>query len=101
MQQNPLLEKLDWFFTSPSWSTYNPASLALPLAKPLSDHLPCMIQIDSVIPKSKLSRFENFWLQHSDCKDIFQHAWNIPVGYTDAGKRLNAKFKNLRRAIKH
>ena len=27
-------------------------------------------------------------------------AWNIPVGTLDAVKSLNAKFKNLRRALK-
>ena len=60
MQQNPLLEKLDWFFISPSWNTSYPASMALPLANPVSEHLPCMIQIESFIPKSKLFRFENY-----------------------------------------
>ena len=32
--------------------------------------------------------------------DIVLAAWNIPVGFTDPAKKVNAKFKNLRRAIK-
>jgi retron-type reverse transcriptase len=39
-------------------------------------------------------------LQHSQFKEIVQNAWNIPVGFTDSAKRINAKFKNLRRALK-
>jgi thymidylate synthase len=28
-----------------------------------------------------------------------ENAWNIPTNYSDGAKRINAKFKNLRRAI--
>jgi hypothetical protein len=39
-------------------------------------------------------------LQHSHFKDIVQNAWNIPVGFNDSAKMINAKYKNLRRALK-
>ena len=65
MQDNPLLEKLDWFFTSAGWMTSYPDTLALPMAKQISDHLPCMIKIVTNIPKSRVFRFENYWLNHS------------------------------------
>ena len=68
-------------------------STALPLAKPISDHIPCMIKIGTSIPKSKVFRFENYWLKHSSFKDIVQAAWNIPVGFYDPAKKINAKFK--------
>ena len=51
MQQDPLLVKLDWFFTSASWKTSFPNTIVLPLAKPISDHLPCVIKIGTAIPK--------------------------------------------------
>ena len=35
MQENPLLEKLDWFFTSAAWMTSFPDTTALPLARPI------------------------------------------------------------------
>ena len=41
MQQNPLLEQLDWFFTSVNWTTSYPNTEVLPVAKPISDHIPC------------------------------------------------------------
>ena len=31
---------------------------------------------------------------------MVQNAWNIPVGHADCAKKLNAKFKNVRRALK-
>ena len=38
MQSNPLLEQLDWFFTSPDWTLDFPNTEVLPLAKITSDH---------------------------------------------------------------
>jgi hypothetical protein len=63
--------------------------------KPTSDHVPCVTTIGTKIPRAKVFRFENFWLEHSDLKTIVQSIWNIPVGFTDSAKRINAKFKNL------
>ena len=80
--------------------TSYPDNTALPLAKPISYHLPCLIKVGTSIPKSKVFRFENYWLKHSSFKEIFLAAWNIHVGFTDPAKKINAKFKNLRRALK-
>lgn len=100
MQQSPLLVKLDWFFTFASWLNSFPETTILPLARPVSDHLPCMIKIGTNIPKSRVFRFENYWIQHSSFKEIVTATWNILVGHMDATKSINAKFKNLRRALK-
>ena len=97
---NPLLVKLDWFFTSTSWMTSFPKTTVLPLARPISDHLPCVMKIGTAIPKTIVFRFENYWLQHSEFKRVVAAAWSIPVGNMDAAKSINAKFKNLRRALK-
>jgi hypothetical protein len=100
MQQDPLLEKFDWFFTSASWTVSYPSTIVYPLVKPTSDHVPCVVAIGSKIPRAKIFRFENYWMQHSSFKEIVQNAWNIPVNYSDNAKRLNGKFKNLRRGLK-
>lgn len=55
MQENPLLENFDWFFTSAAWMTSFSDTAALPLARPIFDHLPCMIKVGTSIPKSKKS----------------------------------------------
>jgi hypothetical protein len=100
MQQTPLLERLDWFFTYSSWTSSYPATLVFPLVKPTSDHVPCVISIGTSIPKARVFRFENYWLQHSDFMQIVQNAWDIPVNHSNSAKMINAKLKILRRAIK-
>jgi exonuclease III len=72
MQQSPLLERLDWFFSSSSWTVNYPLSIVFPLVKPTSDHVPCVVSIGTNIPKANVFRFENYWLQHSDFKNIVQ-----------------------------
>jgi hypothetical protein len=93
MQNDPLLERIDWFFTSPSWIVSYPSTFVYPVVKPTSELLPCVIAIGTKIPRAYVFRFENYWLQHSDFKQIVQNAWNIPVGHSDSAKRMNAKFK--------
>jgi exonuclease III len=70
MQTCPLLEQLDWFFTSANWISYYPNSIVLPLAKKRSDHVPCVVTINTNIPKARIFRFENYWVDlpgFTDC----------------------------------
>jgi hypothetical protein len=60
MQKVPVLEKLDWFFTSSSWEINYPSSFVFPLVKSTSDHLPCVVAIGTKIPRAKLYIFENY-----------------------------------------
>jgi hypothetical protein len=68
MQSNPLLEQLDWFFTS-IWTLDFPNTEVLPLAKITSDHIPCKVAISTKIPKASMFRFENFWAEQDDFLD--------------------------------
>jgi hypothetical protein len=69
MQTQPLLEQLGWFFTSTEWiSTYSNI-VVLPLANNASDHIPYVVNIDTVIPKANIFRFENFWTDQDCVKD--------------------------------
>jgi exonuclease III len=62
-QSSPLMERLDWFFTSSSWTTNYPSTSVSALVMQTSDHWPCNISISTNIPKGKIFRFENCWLQ--------------------------------------
>jgi hypothetical protein len=59
IQENPLLEKLDWFFTSLHWTTSYPSTIVTPQGTPTSDHTPCIITIQTSIPGSRIFGFEN------------------------------------------
>ena len=61
MQSVPLLEQIDWVFTTPNWTCDFPNTLLLPMAIPPSDHILCKIQIGTSIPKAQIFKFEIFW----------------------------------------
>lgn len=93
MQTDPLMVKLDWVFTSPSWALSFPATFIQPLSKPVSDHIPYVIHIGSSIPKSNLLRFENHWVQHPGFLEIVDLHWNNSPFYANAARSLSAKIK--------
>lgn len=94
-QGSPLLERLDWFFTSTSWIISYPGSEVWTLSRDASDHVPCLVQIKTNIPKAQIFRFENYWMEHRDFLQILQHGWSVPSHQTD-----KAKFKNLRNVLR-
>jgi endonuclease/exonuclease/phosphatase family metal-dependent hydrolase len=63
MQPNPLLQKLDWVFTSSSWNISYPDTTTKGLEITPSDHNPCIVSISTDISRPKIFRFENYWLQ--------------------------------------
>lgn len=101
MQDSPLLEQVDWFFTSVAWTSQFPFSMVIPLARVTSDHIPCKVQIETNIPKANLFRFENFWFNHPGCMEQISNAWLTPTRCSDSAQVISAKFKLLRRILKN
>jgi hypothetical protein len=99
-QSSPLLERLDWFFTSASWTISFPDNSVTSLSMEPSDHVPCVVSINTSIPKSSIFRFENYWMEHEHFLAVVAHGWAVPTYQTDSAKILSAKFKNLRRVLK-
>jgi hypothetical protein len=100
MQQDPLLEQLDWCFTSTNWISDYPSSLMSPLAKSTSNHVPCVVQIGISIPKAQVFRFENYWIDQPGFLEVVHSVWNSEVLATDTASKIAAKFKLLRRVLK-
>jgi endonuclease/exonuclease/phosphatase family metal-dependent hydrolase len=99
MQRDPLLVQLDWFFTSFAWTIKYPNTLVHPLARPTSDHVPCVISIGSSIPKAKVFRFENYWIRLVGFLEKVNSIWEV-FCLGDAAKCLSAKFKRLRKGLR-
>lgn len=78
-QPSPLLERLDWFFTSSSWTTAYPDTFVSTLIMQTSDHWPCNITVSASIPRGQVFRFENYWMQHPSFLQIAQQGWNEAV----------------------
>lgn len=100
MQDTPLLEKLDWVFTSSSWTLSYPNTLVQTLGRPTSDHCPFVIKIGTSIPKSNVFRFENFWVTCPSLLDVVSLHWESTPFYANAAKTLNGKFKQVRKGLK-
>jgi hypothetical protein len=100
MQVAPLLEQIDWFFTSVAWTGVFPFSVVLPLARITSDHLPCRVPIDTNIPKANIFRFEIFWLHHPGWLEQIKTVWLTPVNVCNSAHGISAKFKLHRRTLK-
>ena len=92
MQDDPLLEQLDWFFSSSCWTTSYPNTMVLPLGKPVSDHIPCMVTIESSVPRSKLFRFENFWTNHDGFMEVVASSWSKTCHAPNAAARICKKL---------
>lgn len=102
MQQNPLLEQLDWFFTSVNWITNYPNTMVLSLAKITSDHIPCKVVIGTKIPKSHIFRFQNYWPEHPGFYEAVQSGWNNTVrNQRDSASIIARKLKNVGYKLKY
>lgn len=99
-QSPPLLERVDWFFTSSSWTIRYPKTLVKTLVMETSDHWPCIIKIDTKIPRGKVFRFENHWLETDDFIPILLQGWSLEPTSPNPAKKMTAKYKNLRRLLK-
>jgi hypothetical protein len=100
MQQTPLLEQLDWFFTSSNWISAYPNTTVTAMARPTSDHVPCVVSIETIIPKAHLFRFENFWISQPGFMECSKEVWEKPTRATSSSAILSEKFKSLRSALK-
>jgi len=100
MQNEPLLEQLDWFFTSVNWTIDYPNTEVIPMAKITSDHIPCKVTIGTSITRCNIFRFENFWTEHAGFFDTVQNQWLTPTSTTTATRTVSAKLKGLRGALK-
>jgi hypothetical protein len=99
-QQPPLLEILDWFFSSNAWTLNYPHTLAKSLIMETSDHWPCVIEIRTTIPRARVFRFENYWMTHDSFLPLVTNTWNGVFHQQDAAMLLTAKFKALRCSLK-
>ena len=91
MQDDPLLEQLDWFFSSCHWTQSFPNTIVTTLGKPLSDHTPCVVHIETSIPKSKIFRFENYWTNQSNFLQVVATSWNKQCYATNAAAAICKK----------
>jgi hypothetical protein len=95
-----LLQRLDWFFISQEWSVIFPETRAKTLPRDIFDHVPCLVSIKSKVPKPKIFRFKNYWLEFEGFMNVFQNTWLSQTNLPDKAMNLMAKFKIIRKSLK-
>jgi hypothetical protein len=58
-----------------------------------SDHWPCVIEINTKTPRSRIFRFENHWLDREDFITVLIQGWSAPYLPQDPAKAISAKCK--------
>jgi len=99
-QHDPLLEKLDWVFTSENWATSYPTTSVLAMEMVPSDHCPCVVTISTSILRTKIFRFETYWLRHHGFQQVFTQSRSNTPSIADKAKVLTSKFKKLRKDLR-
>jgi hypothetical protein len=62
--------------------------------------VPCLVSIDTVIPKAQLFRFENFWVNQPGFFDVVKSVWARNTKASSSSGILAEKFKVLRWELK-
>jgi hypothetical protein len=78
-----------------------PSTLVTPQGKPTSDHVPCVITIQTQIPGSKVFKFENYWIAHLGFLQTVCASWTKPTFKHNSAANINAKFERLRYDLKY
>jgi hypothetical protein len=100
MQLDPLLIKLDWVFCSSDWNLTYPATHIQTLSRPVSDHVPYVAHIGSTIPRTKLFRFENYWVGHPGFLEAVELHWNNSPFFANAAQNISSRLKQVRAGLK-
>jgi hypothetical protein len=56
--------------------------------------------MDSMVPKSNIFRFENYWISFPDFLLIVEYFWNLPIHKDNQALILSGKLKVLRTGLK-
>ncbi|XP_078153720.1 uncharacterized protein LOC144548883 [Carex rostrata] len=97
-RDQPSMAKLDRFLLSNEWSTTFPNTKQKTLPNTSSDHCPIMIEAFTDFQKTKVFRFEKFWLSIVGFKDIVKEEWQShPMTSTPA--QMHIKLQQLQSKI--
>jgi hypothetical protein len=74
--------------------------MVFPLAKIGSDHVPCVLNVDTNIPKTTLFRFDNYWVNMPGFLECGKSSWDKGSRKNYSSTILADKLKTLRHELK-
>lgn len=99
-RDRPTLEKIDRVFINNDWDLLFPNTSIASLTRFVSDHVPLIISIDTIIPRPALFRFENRWALRPACRLTIQSSWAAAQTRSTHALSLAAAFKRSRSDLK-
>jgi len=92
---------LDKIMCTTSFEHNFPLSFVFVKARATSDHVPLILNLGTKgVKKPGLFRFEKWWLEQPDFKDLVAKIWATPRAFTDALDIGQFKIRLLRKKVK-
>lgn len=98
-REKPTLEKINRVFINTEDLLFPNTTIAS-LTRFISDHVPLIISIDTIIPRPALFRFENRWALRPDCRLTIQSSWAAAQLRSTHALSLVAAFKRSHSDLK-
>jgi hypothetical protein len=99
-RSTPTLERLDRVFINLTWDELLPSTILSSLTRTTSDHVPLKIDIATIIPRSNLFRFDNYWAQVDDFRETVGATWSCQTNNTDPSVVLATKLKATKSGLR-
>jgi hypothetical protein len=94
------MSRLDRFLISEGWWDLWGEPSQWALARDVSDHCPIVLRYSSQLWGPKPFRFNNFWIDHRDFKDVVIQSWNKTSSHNWMAYSLKEKLKLLKGDLK-
>lgn len=83
-QDQPVLAALDKIFCTVNFEQRFPLAFVTTSSRAGSDHAPLILNLGlEEIKKPALFRFEKWWLEQPDFRDLISNLWNTPCAFTN------------------
>lgn len=100
-QDSPIMAALDKILCTTSFEQSFPLAFVSVRARATSDHVPLILNSGvKERKKPSLFRFEKWWLEQADFKDLVKKIWNTPCAFNDALDIWQFKVRLFRKKVK-
>jgi hypothetical protein len=100
-QENLIMARIDRVFVTTDWEAAFPLARVKALERPPSDHNPLLVNLgDNVCFGKKKFRFEKWWLEKDNFRDIVVKAWSEPCKATNIMDRWQFRVITFRRLVR-
>jgi hypothetical protein len=98
--KSPTQTKIDHIFASKEWGLLYPECHLQAAGSSVSDHCPMILSCSPTSRRYKGFRFESYWLQMPEFKEIVAQSWVRPVSASNKVRALHIKLSRLAKALK-